>query len=66
MHSPSLRKAIQLNITPNPHKTSLLRRLEAQTLSDATPPIRKIHPFIKITVTFETIVRVCFIYYLVL
>ena len=24
-----------------------------QTLSDATPPVDKIHPFSKITVTFE-------------
>ena len=33
--------------------TSLLRRLQAQTLPDAIPPIGKIHPFSKIAVTFE-------------
>ena len=34
-------------------KTSLLRRLQAQTLPDATPPIGKIHPFSKMAITFE-------------
>ena len=34
-------------------KTSLLRRLQAQTLPDATPPLGKILLFTKITVTFE-------------
>ena len=34
-------------------KTSPLRRLHAQTLPDATPPLGKIEPFTKITVTFE-------------
>jgi len=34
-------------------QTSLLRRLQAQTLPDATPPIGKIYPFIKMAVTFE-------------
>ena len=33
--------------------TSLLRRLQAQTLPDATPPLGKIPPFTKIAVTFE-------------
>ena len=37
----------------NDGKTSLLRRLQAQTLPDATPPIGKIHPFSKMAVTFE-------------
>ena len=32
-------------------KTSLLRRLQAQALPDATQPIGKIHPFNKIAVT---------------
>ena len=36
-------------------KTSLLRRLQAQTLPNETPPIGKIHPYSKITVTFEPI-----------
>ena len=31
----------------------LLRRLQAQILPDATPPIGKIHPFSKIVVTLE-------------
>ena len=34
-------------------KTSLLRRLQAQTLPDATPPIGQIHPFSKMAVTSE-------------
>ena len=33
-------------------KTSLLRRLQAQTLPNATPPLRKIPPFTKIAVNF--------------
>ena len=33
-------------------KTSLLCRLQAQTLSDATPLLGKIPPFTKIAVTF--------------
>ena len=39
------------------NKTSLLRRLQAQTLPDATPPIDKIHPFSKMAVTFEPIME---------
>ena len=34
-------------------KKSLLRRLQAQTLPDATQPIGKINPFSKMAVTFE-------------
>ena len=34
-------------------KTSLLRRLQAQTLPDEAPPKGKIHPFSKMAVTFE-------------
>ena len=33
--------------------TSLLRRLQAQTLPDGTPPIGKINPLRKMAVTFE-------------
>ena len=33
-------------------RTALLRRLQVQTLPDATPPEGKIHPFSKIAVTF--------------
>ena len=36
---------------------SLLRRLQAQTLPDATPPIGKIYPFSKMAVTFEPVMR---------
>ena len=36
-------------------ETSLLSRLQAQTLTDATPPVDKVHPFSKIDVTFEPI-----------
>ena len=38
-------------------KTSLLRRLQAQTLPDATPPIGRIYPFSKMAVTFEPVMR---------
>ena len=36
--------------------TSLLRRLQAQTLPNATSPIGKVHPFSKIAVTLEPVV----------
>ena len=35
------------------NETSLLRRLQAQTLPDATPPRGQIHPFSKMAITFE-------------
>ena len=35
--------------------TSLLRRLQAQTLTDAAPPVGKIHPFSKIAVILEPV-----------
>ena len=38
-------------------QTSLLRRLQAQTLPDEAPPAAKIYPFSKIVVTFEPIQR---------
>ena len=38
-------------------KTSLLRRLQAQALLDATQPIGKISPFGKMAVTFEPLMR---------
>ena len=34
-------------------ETSLLRRMQAQTLPDATPPIGKLHPVSKMAITFE-------------
>ena len=34
-------------------ETSLLRRLQAQTLPGATPPIGKIYPFTKIAIPFN-------------
>jgi hypothetical protein len=37
--------------------TSLLHRLQAETLPDATPPIGKIPPFSKIAVTLQPAVR---------
>ena len=37
--------------------TSLLRRLQAQTLPDAAPPIGKIHPFSKMAATCEAMMR---------
>ena len=45
---PSLNNADAAN-----YKTSLLRRLQVQTLPDATPPIGQIHPFSKMAVPFE-------------
>ena len=39
-----------------PLKTSLLRKLQTQTLPDATSPIGKIHPFSKIIVTLDPLV----------
>ena len=38
---------------PVPEITSLLRRLQAHTLSDEVPPLGIIHPFTKMAVTFE-------------
>ena len=38
-----------------PLGTSLLRRLQAQILPVANPPVGKIHPFSKVSVTFEPI-----------
>ena len=41
--------------------TSLLCRLQVQTLLDATPPIAKIHPFSKTTVNFEPMMQFRFL-----
>ena len=38
-------------------EASLLRRLQAQTLPDASPPIGKIHHFNKMVVTFELLMQ---------
>ena len=38
-------------------ETSLLRRLQAQTLPNAASPIGKVHPFSKIAVTLEPVMR---------
>ena len=38
-------------------KTSLLRRMQAQTLPNATPPTGKINPFSKIAIPFEPVMR---------
>ena len=40
-------------VGPGNLQTSLLRRLQAQTLSNATPPRGKIHNYRKIAMTFE-------------
>ena len=37
-------------------KTSLLRRLQSQTLPDATPLKAKVHPLNKMAITCETLV----------
>ena len=39
------------------YETSLLRRLQEQTLPDEVPPMGKIHPFSKIAVTLEPVMR---------
>ena len=39
------------------YMTSLLRRLQAQTIPDEAPPVGQIHPFSKIAVTFRPIQR---------
>ena len=41
--------------SPGLLKTSVLRRLQAQTLPNEAPPVGKIYPFSKIAVTFEPI-----------
>ena len=38
-------------------ETSLLRRLQAQTLPDAASPIGKVRPFRKIAVTLEPVMQ---------
>ena len=38
-------------------ETSLLRRLQAQTLHNEAPPIGKIHQFSKIAITFESVMQ---------
>jgi hypothetical protein len=35
----------------------MLHMLQEQTLPDATPPISKIHPFSKMAVTFEPVMK---------
>ena len=39
------------------YKTSLLRRLQAQTLPNVTQPIGKINTISKMTVTFEPLMQ---------
>ena len=39
---------------------NLLRRLQSQTLPDATPPIGKIHPFSRVTLTFEPMIQISY------
>ena len=51
---------IHVNIVTNLNDTSdtsLLRRLQAQTLPHEAPPIGKIHPFTKIALTFEPVMQ---------
>ena len=43
-------------ILEHPVETSLQGKLQAQTLSDATPPIGKIHLFSKMAVTLEPLI----------
>ena len=41
----------------DPIRKRLLRRLQAQTLPDETPPLGKIHLFTKIAITFDPMKR---------
>ena len=50
-------KPIKDLISPDSVIKSLLRRLQAQTLPNATPPIGKIYPFTKMALTFEPVMR---------
>ena len=43
---------MEVNCKETTKVTSLLRRLQVQTLPNATPPIGKINPFSKMNVTF--------------
>ena len=52
-----LRATLSASNTLNYLKTSLLRRLQAQTLPNATPPTGKIYPFTNMAVTFEPEMR---------
>ena len=47
-------ESLHVKFTDN-METTLLRRLQALTLPNATPQIGKIHPFSKMNVTFETL-----------
>jgi hypothetical protein len=38
-------------------KTSLLHRLQVQTLPDAASPIGKVHPFSRIAITLEHVMQ---------
>ena len=54
----SITKKIELfTFSHNIYNTSLLRRLQEQTLPDEAPAMGKIHPFSKIAVTFEPVMR---------
>ena len=46
-----------INLSKKNYIKTVLRRLQAHTLSDAKSPIGKIHPFSKMTVTFEPTMR---------
>ena len=48
---------LQKYLLQNTPETSLLRRLQAQTLPDATPPIGSVDQFSKSAVTFELIMQ---------
>ena len=45
------------NVAQTSQETSLLRKLKTQTLPNEAPPMGKIHPFSKIAVTFEPVMR---------
>ena len=45
-----------LQSSPILRKTSMLRRLQAETLPDEAPPIGKINPFSKRAITFEPLI----------
>ena len=57
LYESAIKKQTQQNKEAIRRKTSLLRRLQEQTLPDEAPPMGKIHPFSKIAVTFEPVMR---------
>ena len=52
-----MQKYTKVSETLQKYENKPVAQAAGQTLHDATPPVGKIHPFSKITVTFEPIQR---------